>query len=120
VNGWVDDSLRALVEVSVSLAPSKSSQLITVWIDTAFNGFLVFPQKLIDDLDLIQEAATEAVLADGSTVILESYVASIEWFGGIVRAQVIANDGKLPLLGTELLANHRLLVDYQHKNVTIS
>jgi clan AA aspartic protease len=94
--------------------------VITVWIDTAFNEFLVFPQKLIDDLGLTQEAATEAILADGSRVILESFVASIEWFGDILRAQVIANDGKLPLLGTELLSNHRLLVDYQDKSVTIS
>jgi clan AA aspartic protease len=119
VNGWVDESLRALVGIPVGLGPSKPSQLITVWIDTAFNRFLVFPQKLIDELGLTQEAATEAVLADGSTVILESYVASIEWFGDTVRAQVIANDGKLPLLGTELLANHRLLVDYQDKSVMI-
>lgn len=120
MNGWVDESLRALVEVTVGPAKTRPSQLITVWIDTAFNGFLVFPQKLINDLGLTQEAATEAVLADGSRVILESFVASIEWFGDIVRAQVIANDGKLPLLGTELLANHRLLVDYQDKSVTIS
>ena len=120
MNGRVDESLRALVELPVGASKSKPSLLITVWIDTAFNGFLVFPQKLIDDLDLQQEAATEAILADGSRVILESFIASVEWFGNVVAAQVIANDGKLPLLGTELLANHRLLVDYKDKIVSIS
>ena len=28
----------------------------------------------------------------------------MEWFGAVIAAQVIANDGKLPLLGTELLS----------------
>ena len=107
------------MEISVGPATSKPSQLITVWIDTAFNGFLVFPQELIDELGLQQEAATEAILADGSRVILESFLASVEWFGNVVAAQVVANAGKLPLLGTELLANHRLLVDYKDKIVSI-
>jgi clan AA aspartic protease len=120
VNGRVDESLRALVDVSVGPTKSKPARLITVWIDTAFNGFLVFPTQLIADLCLQQEAATEAILADGSCVILESYIASIEWFGNTISAQVIANEGKLPLLGTELLATHRLLVDYQNRTVTIS
>ena len=119
MNGWVDESLRALLEISVNSAKSQDLQPITVWIDTAFNGFLVFPRSMIDDLGFQQEAATEAVLADGSLVILESFVASIEWFGKTIHAQVIANDGKLPLLGTELLAHHQLFVDYQKKIVTI-
>jgi hypothetical protein len=45
--------------------------------------------------------------------------ASIAWFGKIVDAQLIANDGKLPLLGTELLADRQLLVNYRDKIVTI-
>ena len=120
MNGRVDESLRALVDILVGPAKSKPTESITVWIDTAFNGFLVFPQKLIEGLGLEQEAATEAVLADGSRVILESFSASTLWFDAIVDAQVIANDGKLPLLGTELLANRRLLVDYKSKIVSIS
>ena len=80
---------------------------ITVWIDTAFNGFFVFSRQLIDQLGLQQEAATEAILADGNRVTLESYVCFLEWFGKIIPTQVIANDGKLPLLGTELLDNHQ-------------
>ena len=93
---------------------------ITVWIDTAFDGFLVFSKSLIESMELDQEAAAEAILADGSRVILESYVCYVKWFGEVVAAQVIANDGKLPLLGTELLVNRRLVVDYASRSVSVS
>jgi clan AA aspartic protease len=92
---------------------------VTVWIDTAFNGFLVFPRRLIDHLGLEQEAATDAILADGSCVTLESYICYIEWFGTLVEAQVVANEGKLPLLGTELLAGRVLVADYARKRLSL-
>ncbi len=119
MNGRVDASLRALVDIAVRRAESEAPRSLAVWIDTAFNGFLVFPQKMIEELGLQQEAATEAVLADGSLVTLESFVCYVEWFGNLVRAQVIGNNGKLPLLGTELLAKRKLLVDYSSGNVSI-
>ena len=68
---------------------------------------------------LHQEALTQAILADGSQVTLESFVCYVDWFGKVVDAQVIANNGKLPLLGTEFLANRRLVVDYVDRTVSI-
>lgn len=50
---------------------------------------------------------------------LESYVCYVDWFSEVVAAQVIANEGKLPLLGTELLANRRLVVDYPNGSVSL-
>jgi predicted aspartyl protease len=78
---------------------------------TAFIGFLDFPHELIHDVALEHEASPEAVLADGSLVTLESFLCYVEWFGEVLPAQVIGNIGKLPLLGTELLAQRKLLID---------
>ncbi len=75
---------------------------------------------MIAKLGLQQEAATEAILADGSRVMLESFACYIEWFGEVVRAQVIGNTGKLPLLGTELLAKRKLVIDYAAAVLLIS
>jgi predicted aspartyl protease len=112
LNGRVDPANRALVDVAVRRSVAASPTVTTVWVDTAFNGYFVFPPKLIEDLEREQEAATDAILADGSRVTLESFICYVEWFDRIVAAQVVANDGNLPLLGTELLASHKLLVDY--------
>ena len=120
MNGRVDESLRALMDVAIRRAETGTPTVIAVWIDTAFNGFLVFPVEMIKQLGLQQEAATEAILADGSLVTLESFACYVEWFGKVVRAQVIGNNGKLPLLGSELLAKRKLFIDYAAGVVSIS
>ena len=119
MNGHVDESLRALIDIRIGQTEIDQSSGVTVWIDTAFDGFLVFPRTMIEKLGLHQEALAEAILADGRQVTLESYVCYVDWFGRVVAAQVIANEGKLPLLGTEFLANRRLVVDYNERTVTI-
>ena len=119
MNGQVDDLLRALLDVKVSESPSDETHVITAWIDTAFNGQFVFPRQLIEQLNLKQFAATEAILADGRKVTLESYVCYTEWFGTLIAAQVVANDGKLPLIGTELLANRVLHIDYASRRLSL-
>lgn len=120
MNGFVDESSRALVDVVIRRLESDAPTTVTVWIDTAFNGFFVFSQELIEKLGLQQEAATEAILADGSRVRLASFACYVEWFAQMLHAQVVANAGKLPLLGTELLAKRKLLIDYSSGAVSIS
>ncbi len=117
--GRVDERNRALIGLEVRRTPNSQGTSATAWIDTAFDGHLVFPLSLIQELDLQSLADTEAILADGRKVTLETFVCYLDWFGGLIPLQVIANDGKLPLLGTGLLENHVLHVDYVAKEVTI-
>jgi clan AA aspartic protease len=119
VIGTVDEKGRALLEVSVSSSAQAAVSTVTAWIDTAFDGFFVFPRKLIQDLKLNVAAETEAILADGTKVSLQTYVCFAEWFGKRVRVEVIANDGRLPLLGTALLTDRILHIDYPAKTLTV-
>lgn len=84
MNGRVDESLRALLDVRIGKSSTDQMVSLTVWIDTAFDGFFVFPRETIAELGRQQEATTEAILADGSCVTLESYICFVEWFGEIV------------------------------------
>ncbi|HEV8061124.1 MAG TPA: hypothetical protein VGP68_14690 [Gemmataceae bacterium] len=92
---------------------------VTAWIDTAFDGHLVFPKSLIDRLQLETLADTEAILADGRKVTLETFICYLDWFGTVTPFQVIANDGKLPLLGTGLLEKRVLHIDYLNKRLNL-
>jgi clan AA aspartic protease len=112
VNGHVDDELRALVRVSVAPSQIEPRQEIVAWVDTAFNGGLTIPRSLIGSLRLPQESSVDAVLADGRTVALETFGCCLDWFGATYHTQVVASDGKFPLLGTQLLAGRRLAIDY--------
>lgn len=119
MNGKVDDKNRALLEVNVRSKIGDAAKPIVAWVDTAFDGHFVFSSKLIDDLRLESLVETEAILADGTLVSLETFVAYLDWFGELIPVQVIANDGQFPLLGTALLDACRLKIDYVDKSVDI-
>jgi clan AA aspartic protease len=119
VNGFVDDKLRALIRVPVSANESGDRQELLVWVDTAFNGGLVIPRKQIETLGLEKESSAEAILADGSTVELETFACFLDWFGATYETQIVANDGEYPLLGTMLLSGHKLEIDYDAKTVVL-
>lgn len=108
-----------MLEVAVGKTSSSPRVSVTTWIDTAFDGHLVFSRALIEELDLEVLVETDAILADGSRVILETFVCYLDWFGESVPLQVIANDGRFPLLGTGLLENRVLHIDYARKQLTL-
>lgn len=119
MKGIVDESMRALLDVSVAAAEDGGRQVLTAWIDTAFNGGLVIPRQHVERLGLKQASTTQATLADGHSVDLETFTCHLEWFGRVYRTQVVANDGEFPLLGTLLLANRMLTINYKTKTVVL-
>jgi clan AA aspartic protease len=119
VNGTVDEAGRALVTLSLRAQQDAEPISIQAWIDTAFNGELVIPRRLIESGQMVQTAGIEARLADGSTALLEAFSCIMDWFGGDRPVEVIANEGEYPLLGIGLLIGYRLTVDYAQMTVTI-
>ena len=118
MNGFVDEFGRALVALRIRAGEAAVETEIHAWIDTAFNGELVLPRKLIEAAQLVHTAGIDARLADGSIVTLESFTCMLSWFEQQVAVEAIANDGEFPLLGIGLLTG-RLVVDYQHSTVAI-
>jgi clan AA aspartic protease len=115
----VDQQGRALLDVPVSPALNGAYSPVTAWIDSAFDGHLVFPHELIERLQLESLVETEAILADGSKVTLETFVCFVDWFGKRLPLQVIANQGRFPLLGTGLLAQRVLHIDYTKQTLSL-
>jgi clan AA aspartic protease len=120
VTGYTDDSQRALIQVMIQAAPKEPARQVVAWIDTAFDGHFVCSNELIRELGLKSVGKIEAILADGSVIEPELYLAYLDWHGAKTLIQVIANDIKLPLLGTQLLKDCVLLVNYKTNHVEIS
>ncbi len=119
MNGFVDDDLRALLEVLVGASPNGPKTPVVAWIDTAFNGGLVLPRREIGKLGLQECSSTPAILADGQQVELPTYTCYLDWFGEECRTQVVANDGAHPLLGTMLLDGHDLAITYKRRTLSL-
>ncbi len=113
MRGQVDDAGRALLTLSVKPIAGSGAVDLVVWVDTAFDGELVVPLNAIHALELPQSAAVQATLADGTAVVLDTFDCEIAWFGQWRRIEVIANEGRLPLLGIGLLRGRKLTVDYE-------
>jgi len=119
VNGDVDEFGRALLTLTVRASAQSETHPITVWIDTAFDGELVMSVETIERLGLTCSAAVQATLADGTTVVLDTFACEIEWFGEWRHIEVIANEGRFPLLGIAMMCNRKLIVDYSSKQLEL-
>jgi clan AA aspartic protease len=120
MKGFVDDRNRALIPIQVASGLNAEIAEVLAWIDTAFDGHLVFSKALISKLELDSLVETEAILADGSKVAMESYYCVVDWFGQKVPVQVIENEGRFALLGTGLLDSRTVHINYETKTVTIT
>ena len=120
MNGFVDDRNRALLPIQVASSLKAEPIEVLVWIDTAFDGHLVFSKELISKLQLDSLVETEAILADGSKITMESYFCVVDWFGQKVPVQVIENDGRYPLLGTGLLDGRTIHISYDAKTIAVT
>lgn len=119
MKGFVDEELRALIDIQIGGLPNGQKSTVAVWIDTAFNGGLVLPLQVIVKLGLKEYSSTPAILADGQHVELPTYTCYLEWFGKEYRTQIVANDGTNPLLGTMLLDGHDLANSYKERSLTL-
>lgn len=120
MKAWVDEENRALVELCLARHAKSTRRFVNAWIDTAFDGHLVLPRSQIEELGLDVIADTEAILADGSKTQLRCYYCVVELLSCIVPVQVIENEGQLPLIGTGLLAQVDLRINYRTRVCTLT
>ena len=119
MNGLIDLQGRALLTVPVHAEPDAVASLIEVWIDTGFTGELVMPRSQIDRMGLKPGLMVRAVLADGRSSRLKSFVAWIDWFGETLEVEIVAGEGETTLLGVGLMLGRRLVVDYGSLDLTL-
>jgi len=120
MTGRVDADGRAFLRVPLAATTRGPRTEIEAWVDTAFTGGLTLLHSLAAALGLAAGVSADAILADGSPVVLESFVCYLDWFGETYRTQAVSTDATYPLLGTQLLAGRRLVIDYAAGSVELS
>jgi len=103
--------VTALREATISLMVTGSGQhwqAVDAVLDTGFNGFLTLPSHMVHALQLAFVGNRRATLADGSTVVLDLYLATILWHGQEREVLVLQAEGR-PLMGMALLSGNRVI-----------
>ena len=109
IQGNVID-FQARVEVTFRLTnlPDVTIEFV---VDTGFEGALTLPIAAVESLGLPLVEEIGANLADDSVTMVNFHAATILWDGELLGVAVLAM-GKRPLLGTSLLKNKHLGVDF--------
>jgi clan AA aspartic protease len=102
--------LQARVNI-VLRPPGRSNVEIECVIDTGFEGTLTLPPDVVAALGLPYVTRIRANLADDSNVMTRLYLARIIWHG-IEREVIVLAMGRRPLIGTALMEDYHLSVDF--------
>ena len=89
-------------------------------VDTGFNGFLELPQELEANLELIDAGPVESLLASNQVIIEPSYDVEVIFDGNPILANVTFCESESVLLGTKMLKEHRLEIDFPNQSLRIS
>ena len=109
ISGIVNNG-RPTVSITFRL-PNYPDVSIQFAIDTGFTGELCLPSEVVASLGLPFKWATPANLANNTTVMLPVYEAIILW-NGEERTVGILGTGRQPLLGTAMLKEAELVIQF--------
>ncbi len=97
----------------ISLRTARGNVTIDFVIDTGFTGYLTLPEAAVFAMGLAFVEEILANLATDAQVYLPVHSATILWNGAEREVGVLAT-GKRPLLGTALLSEHELLIQFRN------
>ena len=126
MRGSVDGRGRPLLRLTLTGVPDEA--LATI--DTGFNGELLISQRDAKSLGIETTGLTEdVVLGDGSEIEAKKGRATIDWFGvpkrvvvfitADAQASTLSADEPVALVGTRLLADDILEINFPAQTVAI-
>ncbi len=113
IAGRVNEHLEALVTVHF-----LAGREVECLLDTGFSGSLVLPASLVTQLGLpVFGHETNLRTIGGRSMSADLALAQINWLGEVRSVVVIVEEEFL--IGTQLLDDARLIVDYRARTLTI-
>ncbi len=113
--GSVNAELEAWVKVHTT-----RGELIECLVDTGFNGALMVPREIATELGLSILGRVPLVTVDSIRIIAHIAEIEIELLGRRDWADVIIGEAGDCLLGTQLLKDAQLVIDYQAGTLAIT
>ena len=108
-------SIDGVPTITLSIA----SQDWRATIDTGFNGDLELPEFLRNSLNARYVGQVTSALAGGQTIEEAVYLVDFPFDGKIIHAEATFVDGHQILIGTHLLREYRLQIDFVLQTVEL-
>jgi clan AA aspartic protease len=108
ITGYITAQREAIVRLVVFDAARQPHDVDTV-IDTGFNGFLTLPRAMVQMFQLPLVGNRRVTLGDGSTAVLDLYLAMVVWDMQPREVLVLEAEGG-PLIGMAMLYGNRVML----------
>lgn len=96
-----------------------AGQSWTAIVDTGFNGELELPDELRSHVNAEFVGRATSLLAANQRIDEDLYLVDFPFDGQTLRVEATFVDGEELLIGTGLLRDHRLEIDFPARRVTI-
>ena len=113
--GFVNEYLEAVL--SVRLVNGSNVECI---LDTGFNGSLLLPRKFIEDNSMLLVGREPVVMVEQNIIEVDVVAGEINWLGGKSLVRVLVSETDEALIGTQMLVDSALEIDYKNKTVKIT
>jgi len=115
--GFVNESDEPVIEVKLDLG--KEKRAVNAVIDTGFNGYISVPKKLIDESDWDFLGIEEYELASGELMRERVFLGRIEIGTEKLAVFILSSNSSDTLVGTKLLRNRLLIINFADKTLKI-
>ena len=113
--GVVNEKLEAIIALSLV----NGAQLDCI-IDTGFDGTIMLPRSFVDECGLPSEGSELfQSVSDEAPFIAEKVTVGVNWLGQQFDASGVVSETGFALIGTELLIDCRLMIDYVNFSVLV-
>lgn len=113
--GFVNEYSEAVL--SVQLVNGSNIECL---LDTGFNGSLLLPRKFVEDNSLTLVGRESVVMVEQNTIEGDVVAGEINWLGEKSLVRVLISETEEALIGTRMLVDSVLEIDYKNKTVKIT
>ena len=85
-------------------------------LDTGFNGHIMLPQSVIEELGLDQIGVSDYLTASGDKKLTEVYIGKILFFDEEIEVPILSTNPDIYLAGMELFKECKIVIE-QNKNI---
>ncbi len=119
IEGYVDHaSLSPVTNLTLISSEDEETEMPAV-IDTGYNGEVIMPQHEIQAMGFELLGTIDSELANGQVVEIELFSGRIKWFDQVREVAVGSSRSTDLLLGTLLLTDCELYINFKKGQVTI-
>ncbi len=120
MTGRVNHTTLSPIVLLTLISEKNEERTFQTVVDTGYNGELILPENKIKELDLEFVGTIDGELANGEIVEMKLFKGRLQWFDGIEEVAIGCTESDSPLLGTQLLADCELKVNFKEGVVEIS